>query len=279
MRAIWNGSVSFGLVNIPVRLYSGLDSREELELHMLHKKDLSPIRYARVCTKDGKEIPYDEIVKGYEYGEGDYIVLTEEDYARADARRTRTIDIEGFVEEGAIDVRYYEKPYYLEPQKGAAHAYALLREALEQSGKVGIGRFVMRNRENLAVLKPVGRVIALTQIRFPAELRAPGQLELPEAGQAKGRELEMALSLIGQLSRPFEPDAYHDTYTEALKEVIAERAKGRKPKAKGEAPAATRVQDLMEALRASLEKAGRKPAASGKASHAPDRVRPKTPVR
>jgi DNA end-binding protein Ku len=223
-------------------------------------------------------VPYDEIVKGYEYGEGDYIVLTEEDFARADVRRTKTIDIEGFVEEAEIDVRYFEKPYYLEPQKGAAHAYALLREALEQSGKVGIGRFVMRNRENLAVLKPVGPVITLTQIRFPAELRSPAQLDLPEEGRAKGRELEMALSLIDQLSQPFQPETYHDTYTEELKTVIAEKAKGRKPRTKGEAPAATKVQDLMEALRASLARAGTS-APSGKAGHAPDRVPAKAKVR
>lgn len=259
MRAIWTGSVSFGLVNIPVRLYSGSESNEGLKLHMLHKKDLSTIRYARICRQDGQEVPYEDIVKGYEYADGDYIELTADDFQKANARKTKTVDIDHFVDEGDIDIRYYEKPYYLEPQKGAEHAYALLREALSKAKKVAVARFVMRNRENLAVLKPVGKVITLNQIRFPAELRQPSQLNLPEEGETKGREIEMALALIEQLSGAFVPEDYQDTYTEEIKAIIEEKAKGHKPKTHGAAPQPTKVGDLMSALKASLEaeKAGK----------------------
>lgn len=252
MRSIWSGSISFGLVNIPVKLYSGSEAHHGLDLNMLHAKDHSPIRYARICRKDGKEIPYDEIVKGYEYQEGDYVELTNEDFQKADVRKTKTIDIKQFVDEKEIDTRYYEKPYYLEPAKGAERAYVLLRQALEQSGKIALAKYAMRARDNMAAIKPIGDSLVLNQMRFPADVRNPSGLNMPSE-QADASEVKMALALIDQLSGPFIPEDWHDTYTEELEEIIEEKAKGKKPKAHGKAPEQTKVKDLMATLKASLE--------------------------
>lgn len=253
MRAIWTGSLSFGLVNIPVRLYSGSDTNSGLDLTMLHKKDNSPIRYARICRKDGKEIPYEDIVKGYEYQHGDYVILTESDFAKANAKRTKTIDIVEFTMEDEIDVRYFDKPYYLEPAKGAEKPYALLRDALTKSGKIAVAEFVLRNREHLAALKPVGNALVLNQMRFPSDVRSPADLKLPEGHEANQKEIKMALALIDQLSGPFIPEDFHDTYTEELEAVITAKAKGKKPPKGEPAPSKTDVKDLMSVLKASLE--------------------------
>lgn len=255
MRSIWTGSISFGLVNIPIKMYSGSESHDGLDLHMLHKEDHSPVRYARICRRDGKEIPYDEIVKGYEYQDGDYIELTKEDFKRADAKKTKSLEIKQFVEEKEIDSRYYDKPYYLEPAKGAERAYALLREALEQSDKVALVKYAMRARDNMGAVKPIGRALVLNQMRFPADLRDAGDLKLPDKDLASKEEIEMALALLKQQSKPFIPEDWHDTYTEELEEVIEEKAKGHKPKAHNKEPKETKVKDLMSTLKASLEKA------------------------
>lgn len=253
MRAIWTGSLSFGLVNIPIRLYSASESREGLDLTMLHKEDLSPIRYARICRVDGKELPWDEIVKGYEYQKGDYVVLTDEDFKKAAPEKTQTIDIIEFVDEKEIDIRFFEKPYYLEPDKRADKPYALLREALTKSGKIGIAKFVMRNRERLAALKPVGKVLVLDQMRFQGELRQPSGLNLPAATKADSKEIDMALALIDQLTATFVPEDFHDTYTEELEEIIEAKARGKEIVTPKVAPQKTEVKDLMAMLKASLE--------------------------
>ena len=179
MRSIWKGALSFGMIHIPVRLYSASKSRE-LKFKLLHKKDLSEIRYARICKADGKEIPWEEIVKGYEYQKGDYVVLTEEDFEKADIKKTRTIEILDFTDENEIDTLYYSSPYYLEPEKGAGKAYALLREALKRSKKVAVGRFVFRHHEHLGVVRPHGDLLVLHQLRhdphsgtFPAHRHRP----------------------------------------------------------------------------------------------------------
>lgn len=252
MRPIWNGSIGFGLVNIPVRLFSGSESHHGLDLNMLHAKDHSPIRYARICRKDGKEIPYNQIVKGYEYQEGDYVEITREDFEKADVRKTKTIDIKQFANEDQIDTRYFERPYYLEPGKGAERAYALLRQALADSGKVALAKFAMRGRDNMAALKPVGRVLVLNQLRFPTDVRNPGNLNIPEEDAAED-EVKMALALIDQLTKPFIPEDWHDTYTEELEEIIDEKLKGKTPKARGREPQETKVKDLMATLKASLD--------------------------
>jgi DNA end-binding protein Ku len=252
MRAIWTGAISFGLVNIPIRLYSATEERG-LHFDMLHKKDLSPIRYARVCRLDGREIPYEDIVKGYEYQNGDYVVLVDEDFKKANIRKTKTIDIEEFVSEEEIDPLYFTKPYYLEPDKGAEKAYAVLREALHKSKKVGIAKFVLRNREHLAAIKAQGDLIVLNQMRFQEEIREPDELNLPDKKTARGKEIDMALQLIDQLSEPFKPEQFRDEYTQELKKVIEQRAKGKIPKAKGKAPQPTKVPDLLNVLRKSLK--------------------------
>jgi DNA end-binding protein Ku len=252
MRAIWSGSIGFGLVNIPVKLYSASHPREGLDLDMLHKKDHSPIRYARICREDGKEIPYEDIVKGYEYKKGDYIILTQEDFKKADVKETKNISIKQFADEAEIDSRYYEKPYYLEPEKGAERAYALLRDALEKSKKVALAKYALRARDNMAAIKPIGRALVLVQMRFPADLRNPKDLKFPTE-KSKAEELQMAMALIKQQDKPFIPEDWHDTYTEELEEVIEEKAKGHKPKARGKEPKDTKVKDLMATLKASLD--------------------------
>lgn len=254
MRPIWNGSISFGLINIPVRLYSGAEAREGIDLDMLHKADHAPIRYARICRKDGEEVPWDDIVKGYEYREGDYIVLTQKELESIDARRTQTIDIQQFVDENDIDIRYFEKPYFLEAVKGGEKAYALLRSALEKSGKAALAKFVLHQREHIAVIRPVGRALILEQLRYATDLREPGELHIPTDKDVTAKELEMALKLIKQETRPFIPEDLHDTYTEELEEIIKEKTKGKKPaKTKTAPPSATTAKDLMAALKASLK--------------------------
>jgi DNA end-binding protein Ku len=253
MRAIWTGSLSFGLINIPVRLYSGSESRGGIELNMVRKSDLSPISYKKVAKKDNREVAFGEIVKAYEYQPGEYMIISDEDFEKANAEKTKTIDIEEFSDEREIDVRYFERPYYLEPDRGADKPYALLREALYKSGKVAVARFVLRNREHLAAIKPVGNALVLNQMRFPTDVRSPGDLKLPDAKIIKDPEIEMALKLVDQLTKPFIPEDFRDTYTEQLEAVIDAKVKGRKPKAKGKAPAKTNSTDLMAALKASLD--------------------------
>jgi DNA end-binding protein Ku len=253
MRALWTGSISFGLVTIPVKMYSGSQSHEGLDLDMLHKKDKSPIRYAKICREEGEEVPYEDIVKGYEYSDGEYVVLTEEDMERANTHKTKNISIKQFVDADDIDSRYYDKPYYLEPDKGGEHAYALLREALEKSNKVALGLFAMRARDNMGALKPFGKGLIFNQMRFPADLRQPTGIAFPDEKPHKD-EVDMALQLIKQLDKPFIPEDWHDTFTEELEEIIEEKVKGTKPKPQKKAPAHTKSDDLMATLRASLEK-------------------------
>jgi DNA end-binding protein Ku len=253
MRAIWSGSITFGLVNIPVKLYSGEESHD-LNLDMLRRGDLCPVKYSRVCRADGKEIPYDEIVKGYEYSEGDYVVLEKEDFVKANVEKTKSIDIQDFVDEREVDSIFYEKPYYLEPDKGGAKPYALLREALKKSKKVGIANFIVRNREHIGVIKPYDKLILLNQLRYHDEIRSPEDLKLPDSKNVKEKEIKMALALIDQLAGKFKPDEYKDTYIEDLKKLIEAKAKGKKPKTKGKEPKPTKVIDMMTLLKKSLNK-------------------------
>lgn len=255
MRAIWNGSISFGLVNIPVRMYSGTNPREGIDLSMLHKDDHSPIRFARVCRKDGEEVPWNDIVKGYEYRDGDYVVLSKKELESIDAKKTQTIDIQQFVEEDDIDIRYFEKPYYLEVVKGGDKAYALLRGALQKSGKLALAKFVLHEREHIAVIKPVGRALVLNQMRYPADIRQAGELSFPTEKEVTDKEVEMALKLVKQETKPFIPEDLHDTYTEELEEMIKSKTKGKKaaPPKKTAAPKDTDAKDLMSALKASLK--------------------------
>lgn len=255
MHALWNGSISFGLVSIPVRMFSAVESREGIDFTMLHKQDKGPIRYARICKKDGEEVAWDDIVKGYEYTEGQYAVLTPKDLEELETEKSSTIDIQQFVNEGDIDIRYFEKPYYLEPVKGGEKAYALLRSALEKTKMIALTRYVSHEREHLGVIKPVGRALVLTQMRFPTDLRPGGELSLPTDKEVSERELEVAIKLIKQETKPFIAEDFHDTYTEELEEMIEAKVKGTKKTTK-HAPVrhTAPAEDLMSALKASLSK-------------------------
>lgn len=253
MRALWSGSISFGLVNIPVRLYSGVNPHEGIDLDMLHKDDHSPIRYARICRKDGEEVPWNDIVKGYEYRDGDYVVLTQKDLDKLDAEKTETIDIQHFVDEDEIDIRYFEHPYYLEPAKGGDKAYALLRGALETSGKLALAKFVLRQREHLGVIKPVGRALVLNQMRFPTDLREATDLRFPDEKSVSKEEIKVALKFVSQETNHFIAEDYHDTYTDELEDMIEAKTKGKKPSKHSTKPADTSAKDLMSALKASIK--------------------------
>jgi DNA end-binding protein Ku len=252
MRAIWTGAISFGLINIPVKIFSASED-SSLDLDMLDAKDHSNIRFKRVNESTGKEVAYENIVKGYMVDD-DYVILEDEDFKSADAVKTQTIEILNFSNEKDIDSLYYEQPYYLAPEKSGEKAYALLRDALAESGKVGVTTFVMRNKEALAILKPYGKVIVLNRIRFEQELRDPDQLKLPPLTKAKPKEQAMATKLISQLTEKFDISSYKDTYTEKLLKIIKDKAKGKKRKAAPKMKVVhTKSQDLMSMLKASLE--------------------------
>jgi DNA end-binding protein Ku len=258
MRAIWKGSISFGLVNIPIAVYPAT-KKEELRFRLLREKDLSPVNYKRVAEKDGKEVPWDEIVKGYEYEKGKYVVLKDEDFQRVDLEATQTVDIQDFVEVDEIDPIFFYKPYYLEPQKGGDKAYVLLRDALESSKKVGVAKVVIKTRQYLAGVKPEDDVLILELMHFAEELADPARLRVPKKLEPGKREMEMAKALIDSMSAKWNPEKYHDDYREALMEVIEEKVETggteieEKPKPK---KAPTKVIDLVSVLQQSLEQSG-----------------------
>jgi DNA end-binding protein Ku len=259
-RAIWKGSISFGLVNIPIGLYSAT-RREDLKFRLLRKDDLSPVNYKRVAEKDGKEVPWNQIVKGYEYEKGKYVVLKEEDFQRVDLEATQTVDIQDFVDQEEIDPMFFYKPYYLEPQKGGDKAYALLRDALKDSGKVGIAKVVIKTRQYLAGVKPQDGAMVLELMHFADELADPEKLHLPKKTEIGKREMNMAKSLVDSMSSKWNPEKYKDDYREALMEVIEEKVEAggkeieEKPK---KAPKPTKVIDLVSVLQKSLEQSGTK---------------------
>jgi len=251
-RSIWTGAISFGLINIPVKLYSAVqDSR--LNLDILDSKDHSNIKFKRVNENTGKEVQYADIVKGYKVDD-EYVVLEKEDFENADAKKTKTIEILNFVKEKEIDSIYYEQPYYLEPDKSGEKAYGLLRDALAESGKVGVTTFVMRNKEALAILKPHGKVIVLNRIRFEEEIRDVADIKTPEVSnvKAKSKEQVMAVKLIEQLTEKFDISKYGDTYTNKLLQIIKDKAKGKKVRPRKMRVVHTKTDDLMAALQASL---------------------------
>ena len=258
MRAIWKGSISFGLINIPIALYPAT-RKEELRFRLLRAKDLSPVNYKRVAKADGKEVPWDEIVKGYEYEKGKFVVLKDEDFQRVDLEATQTVDIQDFVDLDEIDPMFFYKPYYLEPQKGGDKAYVLLRDALEESKKVGIAKVIIKTRQYLAGVKPEDGVLVLELMHFADELADTEKLHVPKKVEVGKREMTMARSLIDSMSAKWNPQKYHDDYREALMELIEEKVEAggkeieEKPKAK---KAPTKVIDLVEVLQKSLEQAG-----------------------
>ncbi|WP_317125056.1 non-homologous end joining protein Ku [Kaistella daneshvariae] len=253
MKAIWNGAIGFGLVNIPVKMYSAVQD-SNLDLDMLDKSDHSNIKFKRVNEKSGKEVKYADIVKGYNI-DGNYVILEPEDYAAVAPEKTKVFSIEQFVQEEEIDSVYFEVPYFLEPQKNAENAYNLLLKALSETKKAGIGTFIMRDKEILGMIRPYNdEILIVNRLRFAQEIRDYKDLKLPAAKDPKAGELKMAISLIDQTSEKFNPAAYKDTYNDDLLKIIESKAKGKKVKKTTEEPEETgKVVDLMAQLKASLE--------------------------
>jgi DNA end-binding protein Ku len=252
-RAIWKGSLAFGLVNIPVELHTAVrDSRPRFRL--LHAKDHSPVEYQRVCRREGKPLAWDELVKGYEYAKGQYVVLTKDDFETAAIEKSRVVEVLEFVEATAIDDRYFEQPYYLTPAKGSERAYAVLREALRKSEKVGIARIILREKQHMAAVEVAEDAMVLTMMRFEEELVDVSQFSLPAAKSVQDKELQMAMSLVDALSGKWEPEKYKDEYVANLMRVIKAKLKGKTPHldAGEAAPGKAEVVDLMERLRESL---------------------------
>ncbi len=254
MAAIWKGSITFGLVSIPVELRSAVRT-DNISFRMLHEEDLSPIKYERVCAVDGEPVPWSEIVKGYEYTKGKFVVMTDEDFKAAALESSKVIDIIDFVKEDEVDPRYFETPYFIVPTKGGEKAYALLREAIRTTGSIGVGKIIMRQTQHLAGVKVVGDALVLEIMRFANELVDVGELSFPSAEGVRPQELQMAEQLIGNLAEPFEPSKYTDDYRANLMRIIKAKMKGKKitleePERE---PADATVVDLMSRLRESLE--------------------------
>ncbi|GAC1653333.1 MAG: Ku protein [Gemmatimonadaceae bacterium] len=255
MASIWKGTLSFGLVGIPVELKAAIRANEHVSFRLLHADDLSPVRYERVCQADGEPVPWSEIVKGYEYTKGKYVVLTEQEIKAAALESSKTLEILDFVKQEEIDPRYFETPYYVVPAKGGEKAYALLREAIRESGAVGIGKVTIRQKEHLAGVKVVGEAIVLEIMRFAGELVDASEYGFPKADVVRPQELRMARELIDNLADRFDPSKYTDEYRANLMKVIRAKMKGKKIVAAdtAEAPEDAKVLDLMARLRASLD--------------------------
>jgi DNA end-binding protein Ku len=249
MRAIWTGSLGFGLVNIPIKLFSAVQD-STLDLDMLDSKDHSNIRFKRVNEKTGKEVAWENIVRGYFLNDR-YVVLDKSDFEKAGPEKTKHIEIKHFVEESEIDSMYFEQPYYLQPEKAGVRAYALLRDAFKKTGKAGVALFVMRDREHLSIIKAKNDVLVLNRIRFDEEIRSTDELDLPSI-KSKPDELKMAISLINQLSGPFEIKKYRDDYSDRLLKIIKAKSKGKAVPFTPMKVVHSRTKDLMEQLKASL---------------------------
>ena len=259
-RSLWKGAISFGLVNVPVELHSAKKRAAELDMTMLDKRDLAPVGYKRVNKSTGKEVAWGDVVKGYEYKDDKYVVLSDEDFRRANPEASRTVDILAFVELTDIQPQYFETPYYLVPEKRGEKAYALLRETLEKAGKAGIASVVIRTKQYLAALVAENDVMVLNTLRYADELKEPGELKIPKA-KVTAKELDMALRLVEDMADDWRPSKFKDTYREDLLKRIKEKVKAgqteelTEPDADAEKPAkGADVIDLMALLKKSVEK-------------------------
>ena len=257
-RSLWQGSISFGLVSIPIELHTAVRDHRP-KFRMLHAKDKSPVKYERVCIRDGHPVAWQDLVKGYEYSKGEFVILTKDDFKAAAVEKTRTIEIIDFVKADAIDDRFFETPYYLVPAKGGERAYALLREAIRDSERIGIAKFILRDAQHLAAVEVIAEALVLSVMRFADELADPTSLGFPSSEGIRKQELEMAKALVNSLAAEWEPEKYTDQYFENLMRIIKGRAKGKKVTLEaGETPRKGEVVDLMERLRRSLDQAGPK---------------------
>ncbi len=271
-RGLWKGAISFGLVNVPVELFSAQKRSAEIDLTMLDKRDMAPVGYKRVNKATGKEVPWEDVVKGYEYEDDKYVVLSEEDFRRANPEASKTVDIAAFVDLADISPQYFETPYYLAPGKRGEKASALLRDAMAEAGKAGIATVVIRTKQYLAALLPQGEALVLNTLRYHKELKSAEDLEIPEklkGHKATSKELDMALRLIDDMADEWKPERYHDTYHEDLLKRIEEKVKAgqteeiTEPAKEEKAEKGAEVIDLMSLLRKSVEggkKAAEKPA-------------------
>src|SRR3954470_13622666 len=267
-RAIWSGAISFGLVNIPVKLYSAV-SRKTVRFHQLDREDNQRIQQKRVNPRTGEEVPYENLVKGYELAPDRYVIITPEELEGLEPQKTRTIDIEDFVELSEIDPIYYDHPYYLVPDKGAAKAYKLLLDAMKDAGKVAVARVVIRSKENLVAVRPLDGVLTMETMLFSDEvIPADGIDEMPDDGKVEtsDRELKMAQQLIDSLSSDFEPGKYRDEYRDRVLELIERKAEGEEIAIQPQADEPAKVPDLMAALEASLAAVKDDGAGKGKGS-------------
>ncbi|HUA09337.1 MAG TPA: Ku protein [Candidatus Acidoferrales bacterium] len=253
-QAIWSGAINFGLVTIPVKLFTAVRT-DDLSFNMLHAKDEGRIKYERICSVDGKQVPWDEIVKGYEYEKGAYVIVTDEDFKKVNPEATQSVDILEFVDLDTINPMFFDKPYYLEPSKQGKHAYALLREALNESNKVAIARVVVRTKEYIAAVKPIGEALVLELMHWANEIVEPATLELPGKEKLPEAELKMARMLIDTMSvDAFEPEKFKNRYHDELMAMIEARAQGKElPKPKKAAAPRSKVVNLMDVLAQSLE--------------------------
>ena len=251
-RPLWTGSLSFGLVSIPIEVHTAVKDKGP-HFRMLRKKDKSRIHFQRVAESDGEVVEWEQIVKGYEYAKGQFVVLTPEDFEKAALKKDRIIDILDFVAAEAIDDRFFDKPYYLLPAKGGAKAYALLREAIKASGQIGVAKFVLRTKQRLAAIEAIGDALVLSTMRFRDELARLEEYEFPPAKGVQKRDLQMAQRLIGEFSSKWEPEKYTDDYRQNIMKVVEAKRKRAKPDLAEEAdPQSAQVVDLMERLRKSL---------------------------
>ena len=255
MRAIWKGAISFGMVTIPVKLYTATEQKD-VRLRLLHKQDGAPIEEKRFCTADGKEVAWDDLVRGYEIGKGEFVILDPEEIDDAKPESSTTIEIGDFVEAEEIDPIYFEKSYFLEPTDVGAKPFSLLKRALEETDRVALARVTIRTRERLAILRPYEDTLLLETMFWPDEIRSTGALDLPEGDETevRAKELEMARSLVENLADRFRPEAYTDAYRTALEELIEKKMRGEKRNVKRRRTE-PKVIDLMEALKASVDAA------------------------
>jgi DNA end-binding protein Ku len=263
--AIWSGAINFGLVTIPVKLQTAIRTND-LRFNFLHKKDEGRIQNVRRCSLDGEEVSYSDIVRGYEYEKGRYVILNDEDFERVNPEATQSVDIVQFVDLSEINPMFFDKPYYLEPEKRGRHAYALLREALKESGKVGIAKVVIRSREHLAALKPNGDALVLELMHFADEIVDQSTLEFPAAEKPHENEMKVARLLIDTMTEAFDAEQFRDNYREQVLAMIEARVAGQEvPKAAAAAPRSDNVVNLMDVLQKSLEESKKQRGAGGAA--------------
>jgi len=257
MRSIWKGAISFGLVNIPVSLYSAEESND-LKFSLIDKRDESKIRYQRINETTGEEVSYDNIVKAYEFDDGDYVIMTDEDFEKADVEATKTVDIETFIMRDELNFMYLEKPYFIAPTKGGEKPYVLLRKAMEKTGKIAIARVVIRTKAYLAAIYSSDNILVLNLIRFHDELRSSEELEIPESVKLSKKEMDLAESLIDGMTSTWKPEEYEDEYKDSVMKRIEAKSK---KKGKTEAPeeveekdsGSGKVVDIMDLLKKSVE--------------------------